>query len=113
MIKTGSVAIKLAGRDAGHVCVVLDVLDNNQMLIEGNVRRRRINTRHLEFLGKEIKATKNSSREDVLKELKILGFKFKEIKKGSKKEKTQRLKKTKKSKKNEVKVETKKVKEKK
>ncbi len=87
MVNVGSVALKLAGRDAGEICAVLNVLDSNYVLVEGNVRRRKCNIKHLEFVGKEVKVDKNSLREDVLNALKSAGFKFREIKKTIKREK--------------------------
>jgi len=87
MVKLGDVAVKLAGRDAGELCAVVDVIDSNYVLIEGNTRRRKCNLFHLEFLGKNYSIKKNANREEVLDALKKLGFKFKEMKKGEKKEK--------------------------
>jgi len=44
----GTVAIKLLGREAGYLCVIVEVIDKNFALVEGlNVKRRRCNFKHL------------------------------------------------------------------
>ena len=87
MIKVGSVAVKLAGRDAGQICAVVDVIDENFVLLDGNTRRRKCNLKHLQFLGREINVKKNANRDDVINELKTTGLKFEEQKKGEKRTK--------------------------
>jgi large subunit ribosomal protein L14e len=45
----GRVCIKTLGREAGHYCVIVDVIDKNYLLIDGlKVRRRRVNYKHIE-----------------------------------------------------------------
>ena len=78
--------MKIAGRDAGQLCVVVDVLDHKYVLIDGDVRRRKCNFEHLEFLGQEVKIKKGADTEEVRKALTSLGLKLKETKKGKKKE---------------------------
>jgi large subunit ribosomal protein L14e len=65
----GRVCVKLAGRDAGCQCVVIDVLDNGFVLVDGETRRRKINTRHLEPLAKTIDVAKGASHLVVCKAL--------------------------------------------
>ncbi|MBS3152323.1 50S ribosomal protein L14e [Candidatus Woesearchaeota archaeon] len=101
MVEVGSVAIKIAGRDAGQLCVVVDLLDSVFVLVDGLTRKRKCNIKHLEFLDKKVKIKKNSSHEDVVKSLKDLGFEILEVKKGKKKEhkgKPKRLRKSNKQK---------------
>ena len=50
MFETGRICIKIAGRDAGNICIVIDKIDENYVLIDGNVRRRKCNIAHLEPL---------------------------------------------------------------
>lgn len=38
-MEIGRVCIKIAGRDAGMKCVVVEQLDNNFVLIDGQTRR--------------------------------------------------------------------------
>lgn len=69
-MKIGDVCVKVAGRDAGKVCVVLDVLDNNRVLVDGESRRRKVNPSHLVLLGKQAKVEKGASHEKVLEAIK-------------------------------------------
>ena len=87
MVKEGDAALKLAGRDACHICAVVQILDANYVVIDGNVRKRKCNVKHLEFLGKNISIKKDAAKSEVLDGLKKLGLKFKEIKKSEKREK--------------------------
>ncbi len=87
MVKVGQIAIKIAGRDAGQLCVVIEVLDDNYVLIDGMTRRRKCNIDHLEFLGREIKIKKGVNNAEIKVALKTAGFDIPEIKKGTKKEK--------------------------
>lgn len=71
-MEVGQLCMKIAGRDAGKVCVVVDVVDN-ALLIDGQVRRRKCNPRHVEPLNKKIDVKKGASHEDVVAALKKLG----------------------------------------
>jgi large subunit ribosomal protein L14e len=86
MVKVGDVALKITGRDAGQLCVVLDQIDNNYVLIDGLTRRRKCNLLHLEFVG-QAKVKKGASTDEVKKALKEAGFNFKDVKKGKAREK--------------------------
>ena len=68
--------MKLAGRDAGKECLIVDVLDKNFVLIDGNTRRRKCNIKHLELLPKTAKLKAKAGHEDVAKALSDLGFKI-------------------------------------
>lgn len=74
MFDIGRVCLKLAGRDAGQKCVVVDVLEGKYVLIDGMTRRRKCNTLHLEPLTDKLEITKNASHQDVAREFKKLGF---------------------------------------
>ncbi len=87
MVNVGQVAMKIAGRDAGQLCVVVDVIDSKQVLIDGAVRRRKCNIKHLELLGKDVKIKKGASGDEVRKALAQLGFNIREVKDTKKKEK--------------------------
>lgn len=95
MIEIGRICVKLAGRDAGKKCVVVDVLEGNYVLIDGETRRRKCNVLHLESLKESIKISKGCSHAEVVSEFKKLGIEVKETKK---KEKTERPKKVRKKK---------------
>jgi len=97
--------MKISGRDAGKICAVIDIVNDNIVIIDGAVRRRKCNIKHLEFLGHEVKIKKNADTDEVISSLNTLGFKIKEAKKGkkseTKKEKPKPTRKT--SKKDEIK----------
>ncbi len=99
MTDVGDVAMKIAGRDAGQLCVVVEVLKDGYVTIDGATRRRKCNVRHLEFLEKNVKIKKGASSEEVKKALKDLGFNLPEVKKGKTKEKKAKAVKTRKAKK--------------
>lgn len=65
MIEIGRICVKLAGRDAGREAVVVDILDGNYVLVDGNVRRRKCNILHLEPTSQKIEINKGASHEDV------------------------------------------------
>ena len=48
MFNVGRICMKLAGRDSGMVCVVVEKLKGNYVLIDGLTRRRKCNIFHLE-----------------------------------------------------------------
>ena len=87
MIEIGRLCVKIAGRDAGKKCVIVDILDERLVLIDGETRRRKCNVLHLEPLDNVIKIKKNASHEDVGKELEKLGLKIRETKPKAAKEK--------------------------
>jgi len=70
-MEIGRLYVKLAGRDAGRIAVVVDI-DDKSVLIDGNVRRRKCNPSHLEPLDKVIKIKKGASHKDVESEFKKL-----------------------------------------
>ncbi|MBI4447342.1 50S ribosomal protein L14e [Candidatus Woesearchaeota archaeon] len=65
-LEVGRLCVKLAGRDSGNNCVIVDVVDKNHVLIDGNVRRRKCNITHLMPLDKILGIKKNASTEEVL-----------------------------------------------
>lgn len=74
MIEIGRICVKIAGRDAGKTCVIVDVLDEIFVMIDGSTRRRKCNVCHLVPLKQKIEIKKNASHEDIAKEFKTLGF---------------------------------------
>jgi len=84
-VEVGRLCVKLAGRDAGKECLIVDILDENFVTIEGNTRRRKCNIRHLEFLPKVAKIKAKASHEEVAKALTSLGFKVTQMKTTGKK----------------------------
>jgi len=74
MIDVGRICVKTAGRDAGLKCVVVDVIDDNYVLIDGETRRRKCNILHLEPLDKAVQLRKGASHEEVAKVFEQLGY---------------------------------------
>jgi large subunit ribosomal protein L14e len=74
-IEVGRLCVKIAGRDAGKECIIVDVTDKNFVLIDGNTRRRKCNIDHLELLPQKADIKKSASHEEVLIALKALGIK--------------------------------------
>ncbi len=106
MIEVGRLCIKTAGRDSRKKCVIVDVLDDNFVTIDGDVRRKRCNINHLEPLDETIKIKKGAGHPTIVSEFKKLGIDIKEKKS---KEPKERPKKTKQKKeKPETKAKTKK-----
>jgi large subunit ribosomal protein L14e len=67
----GRICVKTMGREAGNRCVVVDIIDKNYILVDGlNVRRRRINYKHLEPTSDLIDISKGASHEDLEKSIK-------------------------------------------
>tara|TARA_Y100000034_G_C6899463_1_gene415452 strand:+ start:1288 stop:1575 length:288 start_codon:yes stop_codon:yes gene_type:complete len=67
MFEVGRVCVKIAGRDAGKTAIVVDKASGDRVLIDGNVRRRKCNIKHLEPLVDILKLKKGSSTSDVHK----------------------------------------------
>ncbi|MFX1323681.1 MAG: 50S ribosomal protein L14e [Promethearchaeota archaeon] len=62
----GRLCVKLTGREAGHYCVIVDVIDKNYLLIDGlKVRRRRVNYKHIEPLAESVDIKKGAKHEDI------------------------------------------------
>jgi len=73
-IEVGRICVKIAGREAGRKCVVVDVIDKNFVLITGpekvnKVKRRRVNVGHIEPTGKKVEIRRGDSDEDIVKAL--------------------------------------------
>lgn len=90
----GRVCVKIAGRDARKKCVVVEVIDNNFVLIDGETRRRKCNVAHLEPLNLVIDIKSGAENTEVVKALETEGIVC-QLKKESKKEPKPRPKKEK------------------
>ena len=74
-MEVGRLCVKLAGREAGCRCVVVDVIDRNYVLVTGpveltGVRRRRVNMSHLKPLDERIEIPRNASDQEIMDLLK-------------------------------------------
>jgi large subunit ribosomal protein L14e len=91
MIEVGRLCVKIAGRDAGGKCVIVDVLDDKFVTIDGNVRRRKCNVAHLEPLKDVITIDKGASHDSVKKEFEKLKIPVWETKAKPKTEKPKKV----------------------
>ena len=65
MFQIGLLCTKIAGRDADKKCVIVEVLDNNYVIIDGETRRRKCNIQHLVPSAQKFDIANKSSRDDV------------------------------------------------
>ncbi len=95
MYEIGRLCVKLAGRDSRLKCIIVEILEGNYVLVDGQTRRKKCNIKHLEPLDKVLKIKKNASHEDVAEALKKEGIEvaLKEVK--EKKAKTEKAVKSK------------------
>jgi large subunit ribosomal protein L14e len=78
MMDVGRVCIKIAGRDAGETAVVIEKIDDNFVLVNGNVRRKRCNIKHLEPTERFVAIQAGASTQDLHKAMKDAGLEVKE-----------------------------------
>ncbi len=95
MIEIGRLCVKTAGRDSRRKCVIVDIVDDNFVLIDGDVRRKKCNIKHLEPLDKVIKIRKGASHDIVVSEFKKLKLPIWEKKSKEKKERPRKVRKKK------------------
>lgn len=81
----GRICIKIAGRDSGKHCVIVEVIDDRFVIIDGNTRRRKCNIMHLLPLDKTLDIKKKATTGEVKEALSSLGFKVTPITKPKKK----------------------------
>lgn len=84
-MNTGHLCMKIAGRDAGQLCVIVKTLDQNHVLIDGNTRRKKCNVKHLELLDKVLSIDEDASHDAVVKAMRAAGLKVAERKTRTKK----------------------------
>jgi large subunit ribosomal protein L14e len=108
MFEIGRLIIKIAGRDAGTIGVVVDKVDEKTVLIDGNMRRKKCNVKHLEPLKDILKIKKGASTADVHKIMSAAEVKVverKKVKRSTKKEASKKTVEKKTTKKKAVKKE--------
>ena len=74
MSLVGQVGMKIAGRDAGAIGVVVADLDAGFVEFSNAVRSRKCNVAHITFLSKKIAVKKGASQKDVVAALAKEGF---------------------------------------
>jgi large subunit ribosomal protein L14e len=67
LFEVGRLAVKIAGRDAGRKCVVVEKVDDTFVVVDGNVRRKKVNVRHLEPLAETVDLKSGANHADVKK----------------------------------------------
>lgn len=73
-IEVGRICVKIAGREAGKKCIIVDVIDKNFLLTTGpeqvnGVKRRRVNMSHVEPTEKKVDIRRGESDEEIMKAL--------------------------------------------
>lgn len=97
LFKVGRMCLKLAGRDAGRKCVVVEKIDNVFVVVDGSTRRKKVNVKHLEPLPEVIEIKDKASHEEVKSAFGKLGLPVwnKKSKKPVERPKKQKIKKVK------------------
>jgi large subunit ribosomal protein L14e len=77
-IEVGRICVKVAGRETGRKCVIVDVMDKSFVLVTGpkkvtGVKRRRANINHVAPLQDKIKVKRGASDEEVTQTLEAAG----------------------------------------
>ena len=66
MFDIGRICVKVAGRDAGQKCIIVQKLEQNGLvLIDGQTRRRKCNVKHLEPTTEKVDIKENATHEEV------------------------------------------------
>ena len=78
-IEVGRICVKIAGRETGRRCVVVDVVDKNFVVVTGpvkvsGVKRRRANIGHVEPMEMKVKIGKGDGDNEVVEALKVAGL---------------------------------------
>jgi large subunit ribosomal protein L14e len=97
LFNVGRLCVKLAGRDAGRKCVVVEQVDKTFVVVDGNVRRKKVNMRHLEPLTEMVEIKDKASHADVSSAFNKLGLdvwerKSKQVAERPKKQKVKKVK---------------------
>ena len=77
-IEVGRICVKLAGRESGRRCIIVDIVDKNFVLITGprkvsGVKRRRANSSHLEPTRAKVDVKRGATDKEVTEALKAAG----------------------------------------
>ncbi len=77
-IEVGRVCVKVAGRESGRKCVIVDVMDKSFVLVTGpkkvtGVKRRRVNINHIAPIEDTIQVKRGASDEEVTQMLEAAG----------------------------------------
>jgi len=64
----GRVCIKIRGKEKNRPCIIVDTIDKNFVIIDGLVKKRKCNIKHLNILDKMIKLERYD-REEIIESL--------------------------------------------
>ncbi len=95
MIELGRLCLKTAGREAGKICIVVEILDKNYVVIDGEVKRKKCNITHLEPLDKKIEIKSKAAHTEIVEKFKALNIETRERKPKPRKERQKRVRKKK------------------
>jgi large subunit ribosomal protein L14e len=87
MMEIGRICVKIAGRDAGKKCVIIEKIDESFVMIDGETRRRKCNLKHLEPTSDTITVKSKADHATIVAEFKKLGIEIKATKSKQKKDK--------------------------
>lgn len=77
MMETGRICLKIAGRDGNNPCVIIEKVDNTYVIVDGFVRRKKVNMKHLEPTKVILKITNSITHAEIVKLLEKEGYKQK------------------------------------
>ena len=77
-IEVGRVCVKVAGRESGRKCVIVDVMDKSFVVVTGpkkvtGVKRRRVNINHVAPTEDTVQIKRGASDEEVTQMLEVDG----------------------------------------
>jgi len=93
MFSIGRVCYKTAGRDSNRICVVVESVDDQFVVVDGDTRRRKVNVQHLEPTVKTVKLSAKATTQDARAALEAEGYKLHVV--GKSRKTTERVKKSK------------------
>ncbi len=74
MFDVGRWCVKIAGRDGGKKCVIVEKIDDTFVLVDGETRRKRCNVLHLEPLTSIASIKEGASHEEIVELFKSEGI---------------------------------------
>jgi large subunit ribosomal protein L14e len=63
LLEVGRLVVKTAGRDAMEYGVIVEKIDENYFLVDGNTRRKKVNKSHIEPVGQVLDIKKGTTEE--------------------------------------------------
>jgi large subunit ribosomal protein L14e len=77
-VEVGRICMKIAGRETGKKCVIVDVMDKSFVLVTGpkkvtGIKRKRVNLNHITVLQEKLDLKRGASDEEVTSVLESAG----------------------------------------